>query len=59
MMRTQVEAYLAHLKLERGLSPATVSSYAQDLRLFERFCKSRRIGSYARVRPLVIREFLQ
>lgn len=58
-MRTQIEAYLAHLKLERGLSPATVSSYAQDLRLFERFCKTRRIGSPARVRPLMIREFLQ
>ena len=26
-----VDEYLAHLKIERGLSPATVSAYASDL----------------------------
>ena len=36
-MRADIEAFLAHLKLERGLSPNTVSSYAHDLELFEQF----------------------
>jgi integrase/recombinase XerD len=58
-MRALIETYLAHLKLERGLSPTTLVSYAQDLGLFERFCRARRIKSLARMRPLVVREFLQ
>ena len=58
-IRAQVETYLAYLKLERGLSPSTVSSYDQDLRLFERFCRSRGIQRLVRVRPIMIREFLQ
>ena len=58
-MREQIESYLAYLQLERGLSPTTRSSYRQDLALFERFLKQRRIGSPARVRPDHVREFLQ
>ena len=58
-MRPHSDAYLAHLKLERGLSPTTLVSYAEDLRVFERFCRARDIRSVARVRPRVIREFLQ
>ena len=58
-IRAQIESFLAHLKLERGLSPTTLVSYAQDLELFERFCRQRRIGGLSRVRPLTVREFLQ
>lgn len=58
-MREQIESYLAYLQLERGLSPTTRSSYQQDLALFERFLKQRRIGSPVRVRPAHVREFLQ
>ncbi len=58
-MRAHSEEYLAHLKLERGLSPTTLTSYAEDLRLFEQFCRRRGIGAVSRVRPLVVREFLQ
>ena len=58
-MRAQSEEYLAHLKLERGLSPTTLTSYAEDLRIFEQFCRRRGIGAVSRVRPLVVREFLQ
>ena len=58
-MRAEIDAFLAYLKLERGLSPNTAASYAQDLALFERFCRERGIASVSRVRPLTVREFLQ
>ncbi len=50
-MRKTIDAYLAYLELERGLSPTTRVSYAQDLVLFESFLKQRRIGSWAQVQP--------
>ncbi|MBI3087447.1 MAG: site-specific tyrosine recombinase XerD [Candidatus Omnitrophica bacterium] len=58
-MRADIDGFLAHLKLERGLSPTTLASYAQDLQLFERFCRRRGVHAPARVRPLLVREFLQ
>ena len=58
-MHVQLEAYLSYLQLERGLSPTTLSSYRQDLGLFEAFLKRRRIGGFARVRTMHVREFLQ
>ena len=58
-MQLLIDNFLAHLKLERGLSPTTLSSYAHDLKIFERFCQARHVGAPSRVRPLVIREFLQ
>ncbi len=58
-MRTYADAFLTHLKLERGLSPTTLASYTVDLQLFEQFCHARGITQPRRVRPLTIRAFLQ
>ncbi len=58
-MQAHIEHFLAYLRLERGLSPTTVASYTEDLKLFERFCRTRRAASLSRIRPLMIREFLQ
>lgn len=58
-MRQDIEQFLAHLQLERGLSANTIASYAQDLKLFERYCRQQGIGSLARVRTITLREFLQ
>ena len=58
-MRSEVEAYLAHLRLERGFSPTTLSSYAMDLRLFERFCRRQRVPKWGRVKPAHVRDFLR
>ncbi len=58
-MHQRVEEYLSYLQLERGLSPTTRASYQQDLILFERFLEERHLGSFARVRAVHIREFLQ
>lgn len=57
-MRAQIDEYLAHLRLERSLSPTTLASYATDLKLFEGFCRRRGITSVARVRQVTVREFL-
>ncbi|MBI4354160.1 MAG: site-specific tyrosine recombinase XerD [Candidatus Omnitrophica bacterium] len=58
-MREATQQYLAHLKLERGLSPTTITSYADDLRMFTAFCRRKGITQPSRVRPLTVREFLQ
>lgn len=36
-----IEMFLAHLELEKGYSPATVSSYANDLSQYENFLRAR------------------
>ena len=35
-LRRSIDAYLDHLRIERGLSPATLTAYAADLRAFGR-----------------------
>ena len=58
-MKQQLEEYLTYLRLERGLSPTTLTSYQQDVRLFVAFLKTRGVGALTRVRPVHVREFLQ
>ena len=58
-MRQQIDDYLTYLQLERGLSPATCSSYRQDLGLFEQFLTRQRVRSLTGVRQIHVREFLQ
>lgn len=58
-MRELIQQYLAHLKLERGLSPTTIASYTDDLRVFTEFCRRNGIAQPSRVRALTVREFLQ
>ena len=57
-MRKDFEAYLAYLRLERGLSPTTLASYRQDLELFAAFLKRRQVDSLVRVRQVHVQEFL-
>jgi integrase/recombinase XerD len=58
-MQEHLEAYLAYLHLERGLSRTTIASYRQDLALFIGFLKKRRIDRFGNVGMLQVREFLQ
>jgi integrase/recombinase XerD len=57
-MKDHIESYLAHLRLERGLSPTTITSYAQDLALFEAFSKTHGNKDVSNIRQLLVREFL-
>jgi integrase/recombinase XerD len=58
-MRQEIDAFLAYLRLERGLSPTTIASYEQDLELFVGDLQRRHVGSLARVRLIHVQEFLQ
>ncbi len=40
-MDDAIEAYLTYLRVERGLSAATISAYSGDLRAFARFAAAR------------------
>ncbi len=42
-MHQHIQAYLAYLELERGLSRTTCESYRQDLALFETFVAQRKL----------------
>ncbi len=58
-MRQHLEAFLAYLELERGLSATTRASYQHDLALFETFLRQRKLEALERVQPVHVREFLQ
>ncbi len=58
-MRDVIEEFLTYLRLERGLSPTTLSSYRQDLLLFEAFLSARRVRAPGDVSTAHVREFLR
>jgi len=50
-----LDRYLAHLRSERGLSPATLESYARDLREYLEWLTGRRLAQLAEVtEPLIL-----
>ncbi len=53
-----VDAFLTHLKVERGLSPRTVSAYGTDLASFLRFCETRHIETVEQITELQVVEYL-
>ncbi|HEX4336126.1 MAG TPA: site-specific tyrosine recombinase [Polyangiaceae bacterium] len=40
-----IDTYLAHLRVERGLTPNTLAAYGNDLGRFARFCDTRKVAS--------------
>ena len=58
-MQQIFEQFLSYLQLERGVSPTTLSSYRQDLGIFERFLIRHGLTDLSGLKPLDIREFLQ
>ena len=53
-----VDAFLTHLKVERGLSPRTVAAYGTDLSAFVRYCTNKGLASAGDVTELVVVEHL-
>lgn len=53
----QVEDYLRHLVVERGLSDNTVQAYRRDLLRYQEYLGSRGIGSLAEVTRVDVEEF--
>jgi integrase/recombinase XerD len=53
-----IQQFLDHLKVERSLSPATLSAYGADLAAFARFAVTRGAPDVAAVRPIDVLEHL-
>jgi integrase/recombinase XerC len=56
--RDALEAFVAHLRDERGLSPHTVAAYGRDLTQFLQFAGRAGVTDPGRVEPLLLRRFL-
>jgi site-specific recombinase XerD len=56
--RHALEAFVAHLRDERGLSAHTVAAYRRDLTQFLRFAGRAGVTDPAQVEPLLLRRFL-
>jgi integrase/recombinase XerC len=56
--RHALEAFVAHLRDERGLSLHTVAAYRRDLTQFLQFAGRAGVTDPARVEPLLLRRFL-
>jgi len=53
-----LDRYLAHLRVERGLLPATLESYARDLREYSDWLLARKIESLAQVTQVLVLQHL-
>jgi integrase/recombinase XerC len=56
--RAALEAFVAHLRDERGLSAHTVTAYRRDLTQFLEYAGRAGVTDPARVEPLLLRRFL-
>jgi len=53
----QLDAFLGHLKAERRMSRHTVAAYRHDLEALARFCKRRRVATWAELDHQSVRAF--
>jgi site-specific recombinase XerD len=57
-VRHAVDAFVAHLRDERGLSPNTVAAYERDVTQFFRFAARAGVDDAGQVDPMLLRRFL-
>ncbi|CAM4214060.1 Tyrosine recombinase XerD [Mycobacterium basiliense] len=57
-LQTQLQGYLDHLTIERGVAPNTLSSYRRDLRRYSKHLEDRGITDLAKVGEDDVSEFL-
>jgi integrase/recombinase XerD len=57
--RTRLDSFLAHLRIECGLSPNTLEAYGRDLRELEAALKKRGVADSTKVTPRQLSEHLQ
>ena len=58
-LERELAVYLAHVTVERGLSPHTVSAYRRDLTRYSAYLAQCGLGSLAEAGPLVVADFAQ
>ena len=57
-MESEIEQFLAHDAIEKGLSPNTVAAYATDIRQFHDFLAASMVSSWRNVNRKLILDFL-
>ena len=57
-IETQVDRYLDHLTVERGLSPNTIAAYRRDLARYARFLASRDVTDPSQIDDALVRSFV-
>ena len=58
-LERDIEQYLIHLRVEKGSSENTITSYARDLRRYVEFMAARGIIDAARIRTADVRAFMR
>jgi integrase/recombinase XerD len=53
----QIDAYLRHLTVERGMSKNTLAAYRRDLNRYEQFLTERGIYSVETISELIVGDF--
>lgn len=59
MLKRYIDEYLAYLKIERGLSDASISSYKQDLKQYSQYLEDHNITDVGHVTTEILVAFLQ
>jgi integrase/recombinase XerD len=58
VVASQIDRFLDHLTVERGLSPNTIAAYRRDLRRYARFLARRHVVDAGTVEPAVVSAFV-
>lgn len=59
LLHSQLDEYLVHVAIERGLSENTVAAYRRDLQRYVEFLQHLNLGSLSDVKPADISRYLQ
>ena len=57
-LQRQIQAYLDHLAVERGLAKNSLAAYSRDLNRYEQFCDSKQISNGVDVTSHIVSDFL-
>ena len=54
----EAKSFLDYLCIEAGLSNNTILAYGRDLKSFLEYCQTKKIDTLAKIRPILIHEFM-
>ena len=59
MLKRYIDEYLTYLKIERGLSDASISSYKQDLKQYSQYLSDENVTGVEQITTEILVTFLQ
>ena len=59
MLNRYIDEYLTYLKIERGLSDASISSYKQDLKQYSQYLTDENVTGVEHITTEILVTFLQ